>query len=654
MHRPPEHAHRVLAENRRRYDRLVDVVRWHAASGDTERVLRSAMLAASYGWYAPMGLLADPELERLVVRAVRRGDPPPTVDGGRDTGRVLHVLTEAYGTGGHTRLAWRWMSRDPRVSDVVLTHHRGDVPQPLLDVVAAQGATMHELRRSHPDLTTRVAALRALMDRADLVVLHVHPNDAIALAAVNLPGPRPPVVYENHADHAYWLGVGAADLVCDLRASASRLSRGLRGIAPERIGVLPLPLETPPSAATAAQLRAELGIAPDAVVAVSVSAEHKIAATWGRGMDGLLDRALAMTPRLTVVLAGVPSQGVWARLEKKHPGRFFLMGHVTDPGPYYAMADVYLDGYPTRAVTSALEAALLGVPLLTIADIPADEYAHVFQSDSPGLVGLPQVRTREQYTVALRRLVSDPELRAREGAAARASVARAHSGETWLAAMEELYAQARALPAVDVEEAPAAVEDPHYGAMVVGYDPRQTESMDPESVMRTLDNVCDTQLRADVFAVLRRDAGSPLRVRVAAGWDRHPEWTTRLLALAGTEPRLSVSLPFIVGDDVQGTGTADRLVALLAGLGQTPEDCGDINVDSTAPRRSGPALPGELACSPESLEELAAVLSSPCWAVPVASSGAVAAPAGGPLPRAGAASGDRDVPVAAGLSSVLP
>ncbi|RZU34556.1 hypothetical protein [Blastococcus saxobsidens] len=617
MHRPPAHTHQVLDDNRRTYDRLVELVRTHAARGDVERVLRTATMAASYGWQAPTGLLSDPELERLVVHAVR-GATPPTVDGGRDTGRVLHVLTEAYGTGGHTRLAWRWMDRDPRASDVVLTNQYVPVPDTLVEVTLSRGGRLHDLRATTSDLTSRVTALRALMDRADLVVLHVHPNDAVALAAVNLPGPRPPAIYENHADHAYWLGVGAADLVCDLRPAASRLTRSLRGVAPERVGILPLPLETPPSPVNPAELRAGLGIRPDAVIAVAVSAEHKIAATWGRGMDQLLDRALAMSPRLAVVLVGPPATGVWERLAKRHPGRVFPTGQVPDPGPYYALADIYLDSYPTRAVTSVLEAALLGLPVLTIEDIPEDSAAHIFQADSPGMAGLPRVRTREQYAVALRRLVDDPAVRARDGAAARESVRRAHDGPEWLAAMERLYGQARALPACDIDDAPAAVEDRTYGAFLLGYTPTQTQSPPAEASGGPLGELFDDGLLADVFAVCNRDAGPKLTVQAAAGWEQHPEWTMRLLELAGAHPRLAVSLPFVAADDAHGTISGATIGALLADIGQTPETCGDISVGPPSPQDGGPRLAGELRPVPEALDRLTVLLASPCWTPPAA------------------------------------
>ena len=149
-----------------------------------------------------------------------RGAGVVTVDGGRRAGRVLHVLSEAYGTGGRTRQACAWMARDERRSDVVLTNQLGPVPDRLREAARAAGGELHDLRSTTPGLLDRARALRARMDLADLVVLTVHPWDVVALAAVNLPGVRPPVVHANHADHACWLGVGGADLVCDWRTHA--------------------------------------------------------------------------------------------------------------------------------------------------------------------------------------------------------------------------------------------------------------------------------------------------------------------------------------------------------------------------------------------------------------------------------------------------
>ncbi|RBY77051.1 hypothetical protein DQ239_12890 [Blastococcus sp. TF02-09] len=615
MHRFPAEAPRVLAAHRQTYDRLVEIVQRYAVDGDVERVLRSATLAAAYGWWAPMGMLADPLLERLVIDAVRDGQPP-VVDRARSTGRVLHVLSEAYAVGGHTRLARRWMSRDGgRTSDVALTNQSVALPAELTDVVHTSGGRVHHLRSDSPDLLARAVALRALFDDVDVVVLHVHPYDAVALAAVHLPGPRPPVIVENHADHAFWLGVGAADLVCDFRAT--QLSTGLRGIEPERLAVLPLPIDPPLVHGVAAELRGRLGIDPDAVVAVCVASDAKVAPSWGRGMAALVDRALGWAPRLTVVMVGVPAAGEWARVAARHPGRLLAVGGVPDPDPWYELADIYLESYPSRAGTSVLEAAVAGTPVLTLEDLPATEPAHIFQADSPGLVGLPRVGRPEQYVTALRRLVDDADLRDREGARARAAVQAVHAGPEWDAALERVYRQARSTTAASVEGR-RRVRDDGYGAMLLAFmhTHRPLSPLAVDAVAAPLGDRYDEALQLDVFAALNRDAEAPLTVRVAGGWERADDWISDLLVLAEQQPRLAVSLPFVPGDDRAGSETTAILVRILASIGQTPENCGTIAVESAVPTDARLALPGELPCTTQALERLALLLRSPLWTPP--------------------------------------
>lgn len=610
MHRPQHHAADTLAQNRRHHELLVEVALHHEGQGDAERVLRSVLLAANHAWTAPVGLLSDLRLERAVVHAVR-GAGTVTVDGGRRTGRVLHVLSEAYATGGHTRQVCAWMARDGRRADVVLTNQRHPVPERLTAAVRASGGELHDLRPTAPLLLDRARALRAHMDRADLVVLTVHPYDAIALAAVNLPGVRPPVVYANHADHTFWLGVGGADVLCDWRTHARALGVGMRGVPDERIGVLPLPVD-PVAPSQDDELRRTLGIRPDAVVAVNVSADWKVAPAWGRGMHTVLDRALRWSPQLSVVLVGISATAEWARLAKQYPGRVFPVGTVPDAAPYLGLADIFLESYPLRAGTTPLEAAMAGLPVVALADLPPEDPAHIFHTTSPGLDARPAPTTVEQFTAAVRRLVQDPELREREGSAARAEVAALHDGPGWRAQLEAIYEQARSVPAVDVDDLVAAPDDDRYGVMLVCANP-VTRSVDPRLLTGSLGDLCDAEMQADLFAVLEREAGSSLGLRVANGWEHHLEWTTRLLGLAKTHPRLRVSLPFASGDDRQGSRTSACLLGMLSDLGQTPEECGDINVEGTVPPLAGPSISEVLPFTPDSLDRLEQLLSSPLW-----------------------------------------
>jgi len=609
--RLPEHVTGLVAENRRRYELLVEAAEHYAAQGDVERVLRWAMLAAHYAWLAPVGRLMDPRLERVVVHAVR-GSGRPVVDGDRSTGRVLHVLSEAYTVGGHTRLAWRWMARDGRVSDLALTNHSGPVPSTLVEAVQRSGGSVHELAGAGEGLLDRAHALRELMDRADLVVLHVHPHDSIALAAVNLPGRRPPVVLDNHADHMFWLGAAGTDVVCDLRSQARSLDLTARGIPADRIGLLPMPVDELTSA-DGAGLRTELGIAAGAVVAVTMSAQYKMSPTWGKGMTHLLDRALHWAPRLSVVVVGAEPNGEWQRLSKRYPGRVVTVGRVPDPAPYFGIADLYLDSYPMTSATSTLEAAVLGIPVVALNDLPADDVAHMFQGLSPGLEGRPVPSSTEEFTRTVRRLVADPALRRQVGAEDRAAALARHDGPGWLSGMEALYQQARRLPACDVDDLGDPGLDDRYAALLALTHSETDESPSPAQLVGPLRDLCDASMHADLFAALSRDLGPSLLLRVAPGWGEHQTWTGRLVTLASQHPRLCVSLPFLDGDERDGRRTRATLMTVLDGIGLGPEDCGDINVDSSRPVTLGPKVSDELPFTDEAFAWLEQIVRSPLW-----------------------------------------
>jgi hypothetical protein len=131
-------------------------------------------------------------------------------------------------------------------------------------------------------------------------------------------------------------------------------------------------------------------------------------------------------------------------------------------------------------------------------------------------------------------------------------------------------------------------------------------------VLAPLDHLDDDQVRADAFAVSNRHRGPSLSVRIAPGWEREPAWTARLLALASDHPRLAVSLPFVPDDDVAGSRSTAVLVELLAGVGLTPESCGDISVDTHAPQTL-PSVSGALPATTEALDWLERLISSPGW-----------------------------------------
>ncbi|MGY1601111.1 hypothetical protein [Geodermatophilus sp. SYSU D00815] len=600
-----------LQDNRQTYEQIVAAVRSHARRGDVERVLRTATVAANFAYNAPTGALADPELERLVRDAVR-GDGAVRVDRQREDGRVLHVLTEGYAVGGHTRLAWRWVERDPRPADVALTMQHGPVPANLREAVARSGGRVYDLREGYPDLTARARVLRALMDGVGTVVLHVHPYDAVALAAASLPGARPPIVLENHADHTFWLGLGAADVVVDNRAIGRRVSRELRGVPDERLAVLPLPVEPAAGGSTRSAVREQFRLRPDQVAAVSVASAMKMAPIWGQGFDSLVGRLLIRIPELVVVLAGPTADGAWGRLVSTFPGRVFPLGLVEGVETLYPGMDVYLDSFPCGSITSTLEAAAAGLPPLSLQ--LHQGYAQLFCTDAPGLADTGYAHTtQDEYVAALRALVEDPGLRRKRGEQVRSDVLAAHAGAGWDEALERVYRQVREVPVADLAEYPRPVVDTAYGSTLLPFTLGGRSAPEPAAFGAALGPQMDGRMRGDLFVAGQDSGQRRLSVRVAPGWEDHPAWTARLVALAQEHPELTVSLPLAAEDDGSGARSVAALQPVLAVNGLTAEDCGDLNIDLRRPSSDGPAIEAELPPQPEVLDELELILTSPLW-----------------------------------------
>ena len=603
---------RRLEVQREHYDRLLEVAESYARQGDLERLLLIATLAGNMTWCTPVGLLADPRLERAVVSTARAGGAAPTVDGTRDRGRVLHVLSEAYGVGGHTRLAGRWMERDPRRSDVVLTNQGGASPDLLRAAVRAAGGRIFDLKQAHRTFVARVHALRRHMDDADVVVLHTHPWDAIALAAANLPGPRPPVIVENHADHTFWLGLGCADLVVDNRSPALRVTRELRGVRPERHARLALPVPEQESVTGRAEMREALGL-DEQVAALSVGHAYKMSPVWGEGFDVILSRALERFPELVVYLVGPAGTEQWARLSARFPGRVFPLGVIPDPESLFPAMDLYLDSFPLTGGTALIEAAMAGLPTLSLQrDMP---YGEVYYADIPGVTGPGYVgRTDEEYLGTLSELVADPGLRRRRGLHASEQVRATNAGPGWDAALEAVYDLARSASAADLDEYPARIEEPRYGAqlsaLTAGMYPKGI-TLTPELFAGPIADLFDRRMRYDLSVVT---AHAPtLAVRVPTGWEGHEAWTARLAEIARAHPRLRVSLPPVQGDDAAASGTVACLVELLATVGQTIEDCGDLCLEVEAPDVPGLSLGEELTFSSDSLDVVEELLGSALW-----------------------------------------
>jgi hypothetical protein len=454
---------RTLA-NHRQLDELTSAAEALAASGRAEEAAVALGRAAAFAWMNHPGIHASPRLERLARRLAPTG-PAWRPRAGRPSAterpRVLHVLTQAYPTGGHTRWSDRIIRADLARTHSVVLVGQGTAPIPawLRRSVAESGGSFEVLAPG--PILQRAIRLRRLAADADLVFANIHPHDAASVLALADPRLRPPVAALNHADHTFSLGAAAWDLLVDFRSSGQALSLRRRGTDPRRSLVLPLPVD-PPEALPGRELaRRALGIGPDEVVLLSAGSAWKFDPQELRGeptFPDVLVPIVAADPRLRLFVLGPLNHGRWADAARRTDGRLLALGTRTDYCVYQFASDVYLDPFPMGSLYSLLEPGSRGLPVISYAQWP-DEAA-VLMCDSPGIdAGRIVAHDAADYAALLKRLVDDPEERRRRGRALADAILRAHSGPGGLERLDALAAAApiaREARLSDVTAAPDA------------------------------------------------------------------------------------------------------------------------------------------------------------------------------------------------------
>jgi hypothetical protein len=414
--------------------------------GDDLGAAAWARIAADAAARRHTGLLAAPALERLLNR-LGRAHVPGDAGARPRPGSVLHVLTEAYPVGGHTKVAVNWVERDARTPGVVLTDQRTPVPAHLREAVARRGGALHE-GVAGADLFARARALRALAAEHEIVVLHTHMHDVLAALAFADPAHRPATVLFEHADGMLWIGSAAADVVACFRGVSAQIASTRRGIAPERLRILPLPApsRTVPSRQAA---RAALGLPPDAPVLLSIANPYKLAPVVEPAFGDLCARMLDAVPSAHLLVVGPPAQAA-----PGHP-RLVVPGPAADIAPHLAAADLLLDSWPVTGGMTVLDAAMAGVPVLALDDGTGG--MGPLRAAEPALEpGLVRAAHASGLAHAGASLLGAPDELAQRGRALRAAVDRSH-GAGWGDHVEAIAEAALSLRGT--AEVPADVPD---------------------------------------------------------------------------------------------------------------------------------------------------------------------------------------------------
>lgn len=401
-------------------------------------------IAASFSWCMNPGYLRSVRIEQILSKISTNALGAARLDARPLEAKITHIVHVATAVslrGGHTRVIARWID-NCRMFAVDQVHHlvltgqgSSEIPDWLVDTIRQSGGECTSLDRKSGWIECAKDLREYAARRADVIILHVHPNDPIANLAFSGMKAHLPIFMFNHADHVFSLSVGICSRVLDFRKSGQDLTSKYRGVLST---VVPLPMLVGDMIGSdrmklRMEARQRLNIDMQAVVALTIGDEYKYKNALGYSFIECAGKLLKLEQKLTLVAIGIPNKNEWAALALDSQSRFIPTGNILDKRiltDYYYAADIYLEGFPFSSLTAMIDAGLNCLPIQRMRNVQLP----ILSGDDIALDGLIAVAINcEEYILGVRRLIClKPEQRERLGLAIRDSILKCHSGEMWV------------------------------------------------------------------------------------------------------------------------------------------------------------------------------------------------------------------------------
>lgn len=273
---------------------------------------------------------------------------------------VLHVLTDGYEVGGHTRLIKHWIEQDETsIHHVIVTRGNHEPPHWLIQACQRSGGFFSILDKSK-GLFFKSYQLRMIATQlADATILHHHMHDPIPILAFGV-GHVPPVAILNHADHCFWLGCSVADLIIDLSRTGSELSGQRRYI--EKKFIMPIPLKFEYPALSKQIIRDKYYVAQKSKVFLSIAAPHKYRSLSAYGYCDMVKMIIDSIEDAVFIIIGPENQGEWKELYNSTNQLAVPVGLQKNIDDFYAMADFYFEPFMMASHTARMDAVARAIP----------------------------------------------------------------------------------------------------------------------------------------------------------------------------------------------------------------------------------------------------------------------------------------------------
>ncbi|WP_395608525.1 hypothetical protein [Pseudomonas sp. B22129] len=316
---------------------------------------KSIQLAEVYGailWSVDKGIYDDPELEtELTERCVAilpKGEFQAAV---KD---CIHVISEPYLIGGHTRLMEQLSTMHVDKPDLLITRVSDE------KAIERTQKFFEECRGVKPGTPLEmIAEIVGCLKIYNRVVLHIHPDDMVSVIACaivkNVSSTK--IFFVNHADHVFTYGSSVADVYFEI-STFGRHRDMKKNISGEK-SFLGIPL-----ASQRLSKKHRLPAKTDALNFFSAASPFKFKPVKNYDLRPAIDRVLSefKNAKFWIVGANPYTNFWWWPLKFRYGNRFRILSSV----PYESYlklledADFYVDSYPTPGGTAFAEQLVSG------------------------------------------------------------------------------------------------------------------------------------------------------------------------------------------------------------------------------------------------------------------------------------------------------
>ncbi|MCC0681668.1 glycosyl transferase [Clostridioides sp. ES-S-0005-03] len=274
--------------------------------------------------------------------------------------KVLHVLSEGYSTGGHTRVVKNWIESDKdSVHSIITTWQSETLPDWLLKATDESGGEIISLDSVSDDYLKRAMALRTIAyDWADIVVLYVHMWDTIPVVAFGIDG-KIPILHVNHYDSTFWLGASTADIVIDFSEVSQSITLNKRGV--DKSEILPIPL-IEKEVFSKSKIRKQYNLDDDVTIILTIANERKYNSVNDINYFKIAKTLIENTDNTIIIVVGVDTDNIyWKTLSNVTNNRILCFGTAKNIDDFYRISDIYLESFMVGSHTSKLDAILYGL-----------------------------------------------------------------------------------------------------------------------------------------------------------------------------------------------------------------------------------------------------------------------------------------------------